>query len=221
MASIALDNLDGAAADFQKVVDLAKGGEMANVDPQLQAAYYQLGAIALKRGQPAKALEPLDNAIRIIRTDADALNLYATALIQTGDATMAVKALRRAIALVPSGWCDPYAQLAQAHTALKDTAGARYATGMVAFCEKRPDEAKAALRPLVSGAYAVDAMLGLGLLAEDEGDIATAVAMFSEVLAADPQNFGAITGLNRLGASPNPGAGSAPPSASPAAGGDN
>jgi tetratricopeptide (TPR) repeat protein len=222
MASIALDNLDGAAADFQKVVDLAKGGEMANVDPQLQAAYYQLGSIALKRGQATQALEPLDNAIRIIRTDADALNLYATALIQTGDATTAVKALRRAIALVPSGWCDPYAQLAQAYTALKDTAGARYATGMVAFCEKRPDEATAVLQPLVGGPYAVDAALGLGLIAEEQGDGSTATAMYSKVLKSDPQNFGAIAGLNRLGATPDHG-GQAPaaPSVSPSASGSN
>lgn len=221
LASISLENLDGAAADFQKVVGLAKGEEMANVDPQLQAAYYQLGSIALKRGQPKEALEPLDNAIRINRTDADALNLYGTALIQTGDPATAVKALRKAVALVPTGWCDPYGQLAQAYTALKDTAGAQYASGMVAFCEKRPDEAKATLLALTNGPLAIDTLIGLGLIAEDEGDTATATTMYSKALATDPQNFGAITGLSRLGASPNADAASPAPSASPAGGGDN
>ncbi len=221
-ASISLENLDAAAADFQRVVELAKDEEMANVDPQLQAAYYQLGSIALKRGQPKDALEPLVNAIRINRTDADALNLYGTALIQAGDPATAVKALRKAVALVPTGWCDPYAQLAQAYTALEDTAGAQYATGMVAFCEKRTDEAKAALQSLTNGPLAIDALLGLGLIAEDKADTATATAMYSKVLATDPQNFGAITGLNRLGATLNPAEAASPaPIVSPASGGND
>jgi tetratricopeptide (TPR) repeat protein len=221
LASVWVEDLGAAATDFQKVVDLSKDGEMANTDPVLQAAYYQLGSIALKRGQPTEALNPLAKAIGINRTDADALNLYATALIQTGDPTTAVTALRKAIALIPTGWCDPYVQLAQAYTALKDTAGTQYATGMVAACEKRPDEAKSALQPLVTGPLAIDALLGLGLIAEDEGDVATATTMYSRVLESDPQNFGAITGLNRLGASPNTGAASPTPNPSPAGGGDN
>ena len=88
---------------------------------------------------------------------------------------------------------------------------------MVAACEKRPAEAKAALQPLVTGAYAVDAMLGLGLIAEDEGDTTTAAAMYAKVLAGDPQNFSAITGLNRLGVVAASGAPSGAPSSAPSA----
>ena len=42
-AYVGLGQLDHAAKDYQAVVDIAKDGEMANVDPMLQAPYYRLG----------------------------------------------------------------------------------------------------------------------------------------------------------------------------------
>lgn len=217
-AEIALDRLDAATADFQKVVDAAKGGEMANVDPQLESAYYSLGVIALKQGQPKEAVIQLANAVQIKRTDADALNLLGTALLQAGEPQRAVTATRQAIALVPIGWCDPYAQLETAYTSLSDTAGAEYAAGMVAFCQNRPEEAKAKLGALTSGTYAVDALVGLGLVAEVQNDTAGAVDAYSKVLEKDPKNFAAITALGRVGGLPS----TSPiilPSASPTGGG--
>jgi len=219
-AELVLDDLDAAAADFQKLVDAAKGGEMANVDPQLEEAYYNLGAIELKRDRPKEAVIQLSNALRINRTDADALYLLGTALVRTGDYETAATALRKAVALVPSGWCEPYAALDDAYTGLQDAAGAQYAGGMVAVCEGRPVDAKARLEPLTAGPLAVDALLGLGLLAEGQGDGAGAAAYYDQVLAKDPQNFGAITGLNRLGGSGDAHASPsvAAPSASPSGG---
>jgi len=217
-AEISLDRLDAATADFQKIVDAAKGGEMANVDPQLESAYYSLGVIALKQGQPKEAVVQLASAIQIKRTDADALNLLGTALLQAGEPSRAVTATRQAIALVPIGWCDPYAQLETAYTSLNDAAGAQYATGMTAFCQGRPDEAKATLEPLTSGTYAVDALVGLGLVAETQNDAAAAAAAYSKALEKDPKNFAATTGLGRIGGIPS----SSPvilPSAGPTSGG--
>lgn len=200
--------LDAAAADFQTVVDETRDGEMATADPQLEAAYYNLGAIALQQARPKDAVTLLGKAIAIDRTDADALNGLGTALIQTGDPKGAVEMLRRAIALVPTGWCDPYAALGQAYTALGDAAGAAYATGMVAFCEKRPEEAKQALAPVTSGPLAVDALVGLGLIAESEADTTAATDYYTRALAVDPQDFGAVTGMKRLGTATD----AAPPS---------
>ncbi len=214
---IALDRLDAAAADFQKIVDAAKGGEMANVDPQLESAYYSLGVIALKKGQPKDAVIQLANAIQIKQTDADALNLLGTALLQAGEPQRAVTATRQAIALVPIGWCDPYSQLETAYQALNDSAGAQYAAGMVAFCQDRPDEAKAKLGSLTSGAYAVDALVGLGLIAEAQNDAAAAADAYGKVLEKDPKNFAAITGLGRIGGPSGSPASS--PSAGPTVGG--
>jgi len=200
-AYVATGDLDAAARDYQALIDAAGSEEMANVDPRLEAAYYSLGSIALKQDRPRDAATMLAKALLINRTDADAFNLMGTALLGIGDTTNAVDALCRAIALVPSGWCAPYAQLVKAYTALGDTPGVQYATGMVALCEKRPADAEQQLKPLVDGAYGRDALIGLGLTAEALGNVDAAVSYYSRVYAADPTDFDAVTGLNRLGAS--------------------
>jgi Tfp pilus assembly protein PilF len=89
---------------------------------------------------------------------------------------------------------------------------------MVAFCEGRPDEARTQLQPLTGGALAVDAMLGLALVAASQGDNGTATSLYTKVLEKDPENFSAITGLKGLatsdhGATPAPSAPAASPSA--------
>lgn len=220
-ARISLGQSDAARTDFQRVIDLATGGEMAGYDPQLESAYYSLGVIALKQDRPKDAVLALAEAIKIKRTDADALNLLGTALLQAGEPQRAITATRQAIALVPIGWCEPYSQLGQAYTALGDTAGAQYAMGMVALCQDHPEAATGALAPLVGGPYAVDALIGMGLLAEKQNDAAAATEAYTKVLATDPKNFAATTGLARVGAaasSPVPSALPPGPSAPPAGG---
>ena len=202
---VALGDLDAAARDYQAVVDVAKGTEMAKVDPQLEAAYFGLGSIALQQDRPRDAATQLANALTINRTDADALNLMGTALLRIDDAKGAIEALRDAIALVPVGWCEPYTQLVDAYTAVNDATGTQYATGMVALCQKRPAEADRLLEPLENGPFARDALIGLALTAEDRGDRDAAVAFYFRVYSTDPTDFQAITGLNRLGAGASPG----------------
>ena len=216
-ANVGLGALDAAAADFQKVVDLAKGGEMAGADRQLESAHYGLGMIALRQDRPEDAVVHLADAVNINRTDADALLLLGSALLQAGEPQRAVTATEQAVALVPIGWCEPYAQISSAYTALGDAAGATYGTAMVAFCEGRTDEAKTALGALTTGAHAVDALVGLGLIAETESDLAAALEAYTKAVALEPTDFAATTGLARAGGTPPPAPTSAP-SASPAGG---
>jgi tetratricopeptide (TPR) repeat protein len=203
-AYVTLGDLAAASRDFQALVD-ATEGEMAMVDPQREAAFYGLGSIALTQARPADAVVALTEAVKINRTDADALNLLGSALLQTGDTENAIKALRAALALVPAGWCEPYAQLGAAYAAAGNSAGAQYGSGMVALCEQRTEEAEQVLTPLIEGPLGMDALIGLGLAAEERGDQTAAIDFYSRVYAADPTNFNAITGLNRLGA-PDPAA---------------
>jgi tetratricopeptide (TPR) repeat protein len=214
-----------AAKDFQQLVAIARGGEQANADPQLEEAYYRLGDIALRAGRYEEAVTLLTGALAIIRTDADAMNLLGAAYVKTGRAPDAIDVLKRAIAFVPTGWCEPYQNLADAYTAAKDADGTAYATGMLAFCNGQPEVAKPALAALVSGTFAIEAMLGLGQIAEIEGDVATATEMYTKVLATDPKNSNAIFGMQRMGtaASGDPHAsaipaGSTAPAASPSTG---
>jgi tetratricopeptide (TPR) repeat protein len=215
----ALGDLDAAAADYQSVVDIAKDEEFAAADPQLESAYFGLGAVAMAQQRPRDAATHLANALLIDSTDADALDLLGQALTAIGDSQNAISALRDAVRLVPSGWCDPYEHLAQAYDQASDADGSTYAKGMVALCEKRFDDAEALLSPLTEGAHGRDVLIGLGLLAEDRGDTTTAAEMYGRVASADPNDFDAVTGLGRVGA-PMPGT-TQPPASSPASDGGN
>jgi tetratricopeptide (TPR) repeat protein len=193
------DRLDLALADFERLVTVSAGGEMAGMDPQLQQAYYEIGLIDLKQGRPAEAVTALESALRIDSTDADSLYEYGSALIETGEASRGIEALQRAVAFVPSGWCEPYYRMVDGYTALADAPGAAYANGMVAFCEGRLDTAKQQLAPLTSGAYRIDAWLGLALTSAASGDSPQAIAYYQMVLAEEPENTSALIGLGQLG----------------------
>jgi tetratricopeptide (TPR) repeat protein len=197
---VAKGDLTKAAASFQKVITGAKGGEFSSADPQLQKAQYSLGQIALMQGRAKDAVASLQAAIKIDPTDADALYLLGTADLKTGAPERAVVDFQRALAFVPTGWCEPYSQLSQAFKKLGRTPNAEYAGAMVDFCQKRPADAKRRLQTLTSGPVAVDAMLGLGMIAEKESDRTGAISWYQKVLGADAKNFDASTGLNRLGA---------------------
>ncbi len=212
-----------ATKNFERLVAVAKGGEQAIADPQLEEAYYRLGDIAMRGGQNEKAIELFTSALRINRTDADAMNLLGTALVATGKAKDAIPVLQKAIALVPTGWCDPYQTLVSAYTALGEADGTAYGNAMVAFCTGDMETAKAGLSPLTGGPLAIQALLGLGQIAESQGDIAAATDAYTKVLAKDPQNSNAIFGMQRVGAASGDPHGAVPaaseaPAASPSTG---
>jgi tetratricopeptide (TPR) repeat protein len=191
------------------VVDIAKGGEMSHVDPMLNAAYFGLGAIALEQGRPDDAVEHLTAAVNIKRSDADALNLLATAFLQTGDEDKAIEAAKRAAAFVPLGWTEPYATMAQAYQAKGDAARSEWASAMVDLSSGNPEQAKSRLLAIAEGDAALDAAVGLGLVFETSGDGAAATEWYGKALAIDPDNAAARLGLGRV---KEPGAASPLPS---------
>lgn len=209
-----LEKYDLAKADFQAMVDGAAGGEFAKTDPQLERAYYELGVVALKQGLPKEALDPLKAALAIDSADADALYSYGTALIATGDPSLGVKALKRAVAFVPSGWCEPYLGLVDGYGALGNAPGVAYANGMVDFCSARYTDATQKLEPLTIGPMSIDALLGLALVSAYSGDLPGATSYYQRVLEVEPDNVSAQIGLGQIGG----GAHATAPAASPTAG---
>lgn len=197
---VAKGDLTQAATSYQKIVGKAVGGEFAANDPQLAQAYYALGSIALKQGKTKDAVTKLEKAVKIDPGDADAWYLLGTANLNAGAPEKAVEALRRAVQFVPTGWCEPYTQLTQVYKKLGRTPQAEYAGAMVDFCQKRPADAKRRLQTLTSGPAAVDAMLGLGMIAETASDRQGAIRWYQKVIGTDAKNFNARTGLTRLGA---------------------
>jgi tetratricopeptide (TPR) repeat protein len=191
-------NYDAAVTDFQALVDLS-GGEFSASDPQLEHAYYELGTAELARGNAAAAVAAEEAALRIDGGDADALYTYGKALIEVGNPTKGIAALRRAVQFVPAGWVEPYYALATGYTALGDSDGIAFANAMVAMCEGRLDDARQTLQPLATGAMKIDALVGLALVAQQAGEGDAAVELYQQVLALDPTNTSALIGLSQLG----------------------
>jgi hypothetical protein len=92
---------------------------------------------------------------------------------------------------------------------------------MADFCNGKPDAASQRLQSLTSGPAAVDALLGLGLIAETSSNRTAAADWYQKVLQAQPGNATALTALGRLGVKPATGsstASSTTPGAAAAAG---
>lgn len=187
-----------AKTDYQAVVDIAKDGEMAHIDPMLNAAFYGLGTIALAEEKPADAVQYLAAAVAIKRSDADALHLLGVAYVANGEPAKAIDVLRQAVAFVPLGWPEPYDALADAYAAVGQPELAAWSDAMAALSREDVATARAKLEALVDGPIAVDAMLGMGLVAEAESDIESAAGWYHKVLAADPDNASARLGLTRV-----------------------
>ena len=198
LAYMGLHNYDEAATDFEALVDVSQG-EFSATDPQLEHAYYELGVAELARGRAAEAVAAEESALAIDGGDADALYTYGTALIETGDAHKGVAALRRSVQFVPTGWCEPYQGLVAGYSTLGDADGTIYAAAMVDVCQGRLDAARQTLQTLSGGAFRIDALLGLALVAQQAGAPAEAAANYREVLAIDPGNTSAQIGLSQLG----------------------
>ncbi len=210
-----LTQYDQAIADYNVVIGIGLTGEMANVDPSLESAFYGLGVIALAQNKPADAIDHLTKALQIQRTDADALNLLGVAYVGANQPEKALEPLRAAIALVPVGWAQPYKTLASAYTKLGKAELASWANAMALLESGDPSGAEAELLKLVSGPAAAEATTSLGLLKEVAGDTAAAADWYRKALALDASNVPAQMGLKRVSGVPTPAASVAP---SPSAG---
>ena len=198
-ALMAKGDLDGAASAYHKITASARTGEFAGADPQLQEARYYLGSIALTQGKTKEAITELTAALRIVRSDSDALYLMGVARLKNGEPKLAVDALKQALLFVPTGWCEPYTQLASAHVKLGEAPQAAYAGAMANFCLKKATDAKSQLKTLITGPMKLEALLGLGLIAETESNNEESISWYKKALTVDPANTNALASLSRLG----------------------
>ncbi len=194
-------DLSGATQSFEQIIGEAKGGEFAAVDPQLEAAYYGLGSVMLKRHQAKDR-----HAARRRRRSRSNRRTPTPCICWGGPpgrpgptGPRSRRFDRRSCSCRPAG-VQPYEELSKAYRAQHRKPYAEYAGAMVDLCEKRPDDAMHRLKRLTSGPVAVDAMLGLGMAAEVESHRASASRWYRKVVAVDPQNFNARSGLSRLSA---------------------
>jgi tetratricopeptide (TPR) repeat protein len=206
-------NLTAAAASYKQITAGNSKGQFAGADPQLQEAYYYLGSIAVKQGKTTDAIFELQAAIGIDPTDSDAFYLMGLAQLKAGKTQLAIDAFTKAVAFVPTGWCEPYTQLALANGRLKRAPQATYNTGLADFCHNKPVEAKAKLTTLIKGPQAVNAMLGLAVIAETDSNHAEAIAWYKKVLTVDHTNAVALAAVKQLATAPTPSSTSPSPKA--------
>jgi len=195
-------DLKAAAVTYHMITDVAATGEFAGADPQAQEAHYYLGSIAVTQGNTKVAIAELNAALKIDKTDSDALYQLGLARLKEGSIQLAVDSFKQALLFVPTGWCEPYTQLNLAYTKLADAPEATYSGAMANFCHKKPAEAKRQLNTLTTGPVKVDALLGLGLISEMESSNPEAIAFYQKVLTIDRTNVGALSSLSRLGVTP-------------------
>ncbi len=195
-------DLKAAAVAYHKITDVAVKGEFAGADPQAQEAHYWLGQIAVTQGNTKVAITELQAALKIDKTDSDALYQLGVARLKEGSTQLAVDSFKQALRFVPMGWCEPYTQLNVAYGKLGNAPEATYAGAMASFCHKKTVEAKNQLNTLTAGPVKVDALLGLGLIAETESSNPEAITWYQKVLKVDPKNANAISSLTRLGVAP-------------------
>ncbi len=210
--------LDPAKADYQKVVDLVKDSEMAKVDPTLELSYYGLGAIALQQNRPQDAVDNLNKALVIQRTDADAMNLLGSAYTALGQADKAIVPLRRATDFVPIGWAEPYTNLAAAYTTLGQADEATWASAMATLASGDAATAEKMLNGIAGGAAQLDTAIGLGIVMETKGDATAAAAWYGKALAIDPNSAAALLGRGRVGTPTGESSSPSSPASSPSAG---
>jgi tetratricopeptide (TPR) repeat protein len=199
---IAKGDLKAAYVTYHAITDLAAKGEFSGADPQAQEAHYYLGQIAVTQGNTKVAITELQTALQMDATDSDALYLMGLARLKEGSTKQAVDSFKQALTFVPMGWCEPYTQLKAAYGKLGNAPEATYAGAMANFCHKKTVEAKRQLNTLTTGPVEIDALLGLGLIAETESNNPAAISSYKKVLTLDPKNATAISDLTRLGVAP-------------------
>jgi tetratricopeptide (TPR) repeat protein len=187
-----------AQRPLEKLVALRQGRPTAGADSTLEAAYYFLGEIHRKLGQPAEAISALESALRISPTDADALYQLGLAYQEIGAPDAALDRYHKAVRLVPD-FIEAYAGMEDAYSTSGQRDHEKYARGMVLFCLK---DYRSAISYLEEAAVAlpdfVPVFLGLGLAYERLGELEAASSAVQSALRLDPDDFSARQALGRI-----------------------
>ncbi|NOZ71510.1 MAG: tetratricopeptide repeat protein, partial [Chloroflexi bacterium] len=186
---------------LEKFIDMRKDSPTAKADLILQTAYYFVGESYMNLGESEKAIPPLESALEIVPTDADALYQLAKAQQSLGEYETALTYYHKAVRLVPD-FTEAYQGMIECYTALDMPGYVEYAQGMQAFGLKDFELAKTHLLNAVQTLPEfTPALLGLGLTYEKIGDLNAAKEILQQAVASDPHDFASQQALGRVEAS--------------------
>ncbi len=189
MANIRLGKREEALPYLEQFIALRKERPTANADMQLEMAEYFLGESYVALGQSEKALEPLEDALVIVPTDADALYQLGLAYRNLGRYQDALEQFQKAVRLVPD-FTEAYQGMEGCYLALGDEGALRYARGMVAYGQGDYQTARAQL--LEAASQRPDdpqVWLGLGLTYEKLGDLQAALEALTKAIKLAPHDL--------------------------------
>lgn len=198
IAQVRLNQPEAALPPLEQFVAARKDQQMAQTDTALETAYYFLGESYLKLERAEDAIEVLEAALVINRTDADAMFQLGQAYQTAGRYEDAIAQYHEAVRFVPD-FTEAYTGMIDSYGALNQADYVAFARGMQAFTLQDYDTAKTHLE------YAVDALpefapafLGLGLTLEKLDQPEVALKAIQRAIELDPNNFAAQQAHGRL-----------------------
>jgi len=184
---------------FLAIVDLNKDNPMRLINRQLEAVYYYLGIVYHELGNYQDAIDSLNEALLIDRTDADAWYLLGNVYRDQRIYNKAIDSYKQALRFVPE-----FKEVYQAMKICYENSGepdlARYAQAMVDYCSGDTDKAIEQLESInARGHDYAEVYLGLGMSYERKGEIELAIAAYEYALELEPDLWLAEMKLNALG----------------------
>jgi tetratricopeptide (TPR) repeat protein len=183
---------------LEKYYAANKDSEMPGLNRTLQTAAYYLGDSYYKLGQAEKAVEPLENAVRWSKTDADAMYKLGVVYSKLKKYEDALAMFTYATAFVPD-YQEVYEAMAEVFILIQEPDLNNYAQGMVAYSKK---DYKASIDLLLKSAQAksdfAPTFAGLGLAYEAVGDLQKSNDAFLTALKLDPNNLASQQGQQRV-----------------------
>jgi tetratricopeptide (TPR) repeat protein len=187
-----------AIEPLQKYYDANKESDMPGLNRSLQSAAYYLGDSYFQLGKTDQAVEPLENAVRWSKTDADAMYKLGQVYTTLKKYDDALQMFTYATAFVPD-FQEAYEGMAKVFTQTQNPDLFNYAQGMVAFSKK---DYKTAIDLLLKSAQAksdfAPTFAGLGLTYEASGDLQKSIGAYEAALKLDQNNLTAQQGRQRV-----------------------
>ena len=138
--------------------------------PEEAGPRLKLSELKLIRREYPEAMELANSALRLDPQNAKGYFLKGWIHMEAGDTALAISSYRTSVERDPA-FHDAFVQLGQLHAALKDPLAAQYYASAL---EVRP--------------HSIEALYGLGMFAQENGQDSLALACYARIQEIDPRN---------------------------------